>query len=147
MRKIIVTFAMAAALSVGLASGALAAPRASHARCGTTYTPSCTKPRVSYKRPSPRCVKLGPLYKLPNIKFVSNAGLREIQVLMGKSLKTIKFKKLGPTQYVLKGFKVHTTGLITGAHQITIRVKDVRGKTVTKQLRFSICASKPVFTG
>lgn len=117
-------------------------------RCNTRYTPTCTKPHIKTPPVSAKCVSTGSSYKLPKLTFTSNAGIRRIQVREGAStVKLITFHGRGPTQYSLNGLIVHTVGLGSGGHAITVRVTDVRGKSASKTLRFSVCVATPVFTG
>jgi hypothetical protein len=93
-------------------------------------------------------VSAGSRYAVPNITFTSNAGIRRVKVSEGsKTLRTISFAGRGPTQFALKGLGVSTLGLSSGGHQLTVTVTDVRGKSASKTLRFSVCVSTPVFTG
>jgi hypothetical protein len=117
-------------------------------RCGTTYTPACTKPKISNHSPDPTCVDSGTAYKLPTISFKSNSGLKRIKVLLGgKAVKTVTFKGQGPTTFKIKSLPVPTVDLQSGAHAIAVDVTDLNGKTVKRTLNFSICAAAPEFTG
>ena len=161
MRKLIVMLCLAAALMVGVASGAQAAGQKAHrhARCAASvkvhknqYLPMCTNPRINFKTPSAQCVKGLLPYKLPELTFVSNAGIRSIrlELIPPHLLKLVTFSGEGKTQYRLKGFTLNLHGLKAGVHHIKVQVKDVRGKTVTKTLRFTVCTvhtATPVFTG
>jgi hypothetical protein len=150
LRKLIVTIGLAGVIALGAGGAAQGSTvKVSGKRCGTTYTPACAKPSISFTTPSPACVSAGTFYKLPTLTFVSNAGIRSISVALvdPSSVKTITFKGEGPTQYKLKGLTFKTAGLQAGAHQLKVTVKDVRGKSVNKTIRFSICVAKPVFTG
>jgi len=136
-------------------------------KCGTLYTPGCkpkkhkkhkpkpkpkpkpktTKPKVTVPM-TPGCKSAGPADKLPTITFVSNAGLRKIKVVFeAKTLKVVTFKGKGPGQFKLNGVRVPTKGLAAGAHSVTVTGTDVKGKSVSKTVRFTICQAKPVFTG
>jgi hypothetical protein len=80
--------------------------------------------------------------------FTSNSGIRKIQIREGaRTLKLITFKRQGPTQYTVKGLRVSTLGLFAGGHPITVKVTDIRGRSASKTLRFSVCVATPVFTG
>jgi hypothetical protein len=93
-------------------------------------------------------VSAGTRYAVPNITITSNAGIRRIQVTDApKPVRTITFTGKGPTQFVIKGLGVSTVGLSSGGHVVTVTVTDVKGKTASNTLRFSVCVSKPVFTG
>lgn len=145
MRKFILATGLAAV--VGLAAAGVSRG-ATHGLCGAPgYTPACTKPSVAFNTPSPQCVDSGPSYALPTVTFIADAGIREIEVSVGTYVKTLTFKAPGPTQYKLAGLKLKTAGLAAGAHLVAVEVKDGKGKTTTKVLRFAICAAKPVFTG
>ncbi len=88
------------------------------------------------------------MFKLPTITFVSNAGIKKIQVTLApRTIKLITFPGQGPTQYSLTNVAVPTTGLLAGAHSVSVEVTDVANKSASKTLRFSICQTKPVFTG
>lgn len=148
------TCAIACALFAGVSGVAEAKKpvkksKASTALCGTTYTAACTAPTVTYTTPSPQCVDAGPAYKLPDFKFAANAGLAKVEVVLDdpQTIKTVNFTGTGPTQYTLKGVTVPTTGLAAGAHHVTVSATDDAGKNVSKTLRFTICQTKPAFTG
>ena len=136
------------AMAAGTHAGTRAGTHALHARCGTTYTPACTKPRISNKAPSPKCVNTGIRYTLPMIRFTSNAGIRLIEVRMGtKVIRRILFKGRGPTSWTVRNLRVPTLGLGSGGHLLSVRVTDVKGRSASRTLRFSVCVSTPVFTG
>jgi len=117
-------------------------------RCGTKYTPACTVPKIKPKPPSPACVSAGTRYAVPAITITSNAGIRRILVTDApKLVRRITFSGSGPTQFALKGLGVSTVGLTAGGHLIIVKVTDVKGKSASKTLRFSVCVSTPVFTG
>ena len=151
LRKAISTFVVACAFVAGASGVAEAAkPHLKPTRCGTKYTPACRPPLISNKTLSPQCVSAGPSVKLPTITFVSNAGIKKVQVLLGNPPRTIKvvtFSGQGKTQFSLAGLNVSTTGLLAGGHSVSIKVTDIRSKTVSKTLHFTICTAKPVFTG
>lgn len=118
------------------------------ARCGTTYTTPCTVPKVHYKLPPAACTAAGRYYNLPRITVTSNSGIRVILVRYGNHTILRKtFTGLGPTQYILKGLRLRTRHIKAGAHRISIKVTDVRGKSTSRTLRFAVCKSTPVFTG
>lgn len=80
--------------------------------------------------------------------FTSNSGIRTIMVQEGgRTIKTVTFKGQGPTQYSINGLKVTSTGLKAGGHPVTVKITDIRGRSASKTLRFSVCVSTPVFTG
>ena len=149
LRKAISTFVVACAFVAG-ASG-VAEAGATHIkskRCNTKYTPACAAPKIHSKSLPPQCVSAGPAVKLPTITFVSNAGIKKIQVMLGtRTIKVVTFSGQGKTQYSLKGLMVSTAGLLAGGHNVSVKVTDVTNKTASKSLRFSICQAKPVFTG
>lgn len=117
-------------------------------RCGNKYTPACTKPRIVNRALSAKCVSAGSKYKLPKITFTSNSGIRRIQIREGaRTIKLIRFKGQGRTQYTINRLQVATLGLVAGGHPIILRVTDIRGRSVSKTLRFSVCKATPVFTG
>lgn len=153
MRKLISTATVAFALIAGTAGVADAAKSSASrqvltTRCGTTYTPACTTPKISNKSPDPLCVDSGIAYKLPTISFKSNAGLKKIKILLGnKVIKTVTFKGQGPTTYNVKRLPVPTTDLVAGAHAISVQVTSLTGKTVHRTLSFSVCKATPEFTG
>lgn len=87
-------------------------------------------------------------FKLPNITFTSNSGLRHIQILLGKHrIENKHFGGQGRTRFVLRKFHIPTVDLIAGRHSVLVKVTDIRGKTVRRTLRFSVCQAKPEFTG
>jgi hypothetical protein len=150
LRKLILTLGAGAALALGtagVADGAVS--HASHARCGGTYTPACSKPKIAFPTPSAACTTAGGFYKLPTLTFTSVAGIRSITLSLGgpSAVKSITFTGGGPTQYKVQGVKIPTKGLPAGPQHITITVKDIKGKTASTMLRFSVCTAKPVFTG
>ena len=149
MRKAITTVAVAVAFVAGAAGVATAArSHVSTKRCGTKYTPACTIPNIKHPPVSPRCVSAGARYVIPNVTITSNAGIRQIQVTdVPKPIRTVNFTGNGPTQFVLKGVAVSTVGLSAGGHTVNVKVTDVKGKSASKTLRFSICVATPVFTG
>jgi hypothetical protein len=148
LRKAIATVVVAVGLIAALAGSASAVV---HPRCGTKYSevPNCTPPKLTYKTPSPGCVTAGPSYKLPTLTVTSVPGIRRIHIVLSdpKTLYSKSFAGIGPQQYAVKGVKVSTKGLKAGAHHVTITVTDVKGKSLSKKLRFAICKSTPVFTG
>jgi hypothetical protein len=149
LRKAISTLAVACAFVAG-ASG-IAAAAQTHVkptRCGGKYRPACTTPKITNKPVSPQCVDAGPAYKLPTVTFISNAGIKKIQVsLVPRTIKLITFSGQGKTQYSLTGLRIPTTGLLAGGHTVSVKVTDLTNKSASKTLRFSICQTKPVFTG
>jgi hypothetical protein len=162
VRKAISTVVIACAFVAG-ASG-IADAASSNAKgktCGTLYTPKCkakpkkhkpkppptTKPNVTAPT-TPGCKKMGLAAELPTFTFVSNAGLRKIKVVFqAKTLKVLTFKGKGPKDFKLIGVRVPTKGLAAGAHQATVTAVDVKGKSVSKTVRFTICKPAPHFTG
>jgi ribosomal protein L28 len=129
---------------LALAARTHARPLVSTTRCGNKYTPACVKPTIKPNTASTKCVTAGSNYVLPSVRFTSNAGIRKIQIREGsKTLKTITFKGQGPTQYTLKGLAFSTLRLAAGGHPLTVKITDVKGRTATKTLSFSICQSAP----
>jgi hypothetical protein len=149
LRKAISTLVVACAFVAGASGVAQAASaHAKPTRCGTKYTPSCTTPKITNKALSPNCVDAGPSYKLPTFTFVSNAGIKKIQVSLGsQTIKVITFPGQGKTQYSLNNVLVPTKGLQAGPQSVSVEVTDIANKSVSRTLRFSICQAKPVFTG
>jgi hypothetical protein len=145
MRKVIVTVFTAGVLAVvvaGLASGATAA------RCGTLYTPACTPPTITTVPLTLVCHNAGATINLPTITVKSNSGIKKVSVTLGsKTIHSTTYSGRGPTTVTLSGLKIHTAGLSTGVHTITITTTDIRGKKAAHTLKFSICAPVPVFTG
>ena len=88
MRKAITTVVVGCAVAAGatgVATAAGSSPHVGGSKCGTKYTPRCTKkPAVHhYAKPSiktppvsPKCVSTGSTYKLPTMTFKAPAGLR-----------------------------------------------------------------------
>lgn len=149
MRKAISTVVVACAFLAGASGVATAAGKhVSTRRCGHRYTPSCTKPHITSHKVSPKCVVSGTGFKLPKITFTSNSGIRRIQVREnGRSVKLVKFKGQGKTQYKLSGLKLRTLGLNSGPHVVSVKVTDIRGRSASKTMRFAVCVATPVFTG
>ena len=149
MRKAISILVVAGAFVAGASGLAVAAQTHAHAhvsttRCGNKYTPACVKPAIKPNPASTKCVSPGSNYTLPSVRFTSNAGIREIQIRQGaKVLKTIKFKGQGPTQYTLKGVEVSTLRLAAGGYPLTVKITDVKGKSATKSLSFTVCSTTP----
>lgn len=151
MRKLIVMLSLAATLAVGVASGAQAAGHRQLAvhRCATSvkrnnktlYLPGCTKPKLRFKEPSKKCLASHMRFTLPKVTFVSNAGIRTIKVVVGRShvIKRVHFRGEGRTQYTLRGIRVNLRALRPGTHKVTVSVTDITGKTVKKTLRLSVC--------
>jgi hypothetical protein len=164
LRKAISTIVIACAFVAG-ASGVADATgsNAKGKKCGTLYTPKCTKAKPKKHKPkppppttkpnvtapmSPGCRTAGTADKLPTFTFVSNAGLRKIKVVFqAKTLKVVTFKGKGPKQFKMIGVRVPTKGLAAGAHSVTVTAVDVKGKSASRTVRFTICQAKPVFTG
>lgn len=149
MRKAISTVAVVCAFLASASGVALAAhSHVSTKRCGGKYTPTCTIPHITNTPPSPKCSDVGHKVKLPNMTFTSNSGIKSITVKEGgRTIKNVSFKGQGPTQYSIKGLMVSSTGLKAGGHLVSVKITDVRGRSASKTLRFSICVSTPVFTG
>lgn len=155
MRKAITTLVIACAVAAGVAGVATAAgPQVSTKKCGTKYTPTCppkqnfAKPTIKTPPVSPKCVSTGSTYKLPSMTFKAPAGLRSVQVREGsKTIKVITFHGRGTTHYTLRNLTVHTVGLGSGGHALSVRITDAKGRSASKTLRFSVCVSTPVFTG
>lgn len=114
-------------------------------RCGHKYTPACTAPKISHKPLTTKCVRNGSGYTLPTLTFTSNAGIRKIQIREGaRTLKSITFKGKGRTQYRLRGVAISTLRLSAGGHPLIVKVTDVRGRSATKRLNFSVCESTTI---
>lgn len=159
LRKAITTLVVACAVAAGVAGVATAAgPHATTKKCGTKYTPQCpppstptkhyAKPKIKTPPVSPKCVSTGATYRLPTMTFTAPAGIRTIQVREGsKTVKVIRFRGHSKTRYSLGNLVLHTLGLGSGGHAISVRITDARGRSASKTLRFSVCVSTPVFTG
>lgn len=150
LRKAISTVVVACAFVAGAAGVASASQKSHvrHRRCGTLYTSTCTVPKIVSKPVSAKCVSTGTGYKLPPITFTSNSGIRKIQIREGgRTIKLISFRGRGLTQYKLKSLALSTRGLGAGGHPVTITVTDIRGRSASKTVRFSVCVATPVFTG
>jgi hypothetical protein len=145
MRKLLFTLSLAAvvaALMAGLASGA-----ATH-RCGTRYTPRCSGPAVVVTPPSLQCKAPGKSVALAPIKASSIAGIRKITIKVdGKTVKTYTFHGSGPQHKTVSGVSISTKGYKAGVHTVTVTTTDVKGKTATRTVRFTVCTVKPAFTG
>jgi len=153
LKKLIVTAGVVAVSALGAVSSASAAgtqhPQVGIKKCGTgTYAVACTSPKVSTSSSlKPGCVNSGTSVKLPTFSFTANAGIKKITVTITKrTLKTVS-PKGEPTTYKLKNVAVPTVDLASGAHSVTVKVTDGKGKTASKTLHFSVCVAKPVFTG
>ncbi len=82
---------------------------------------------------SPGCKSAGPADKLPTFTFVSNAGLRKVEVVFqAKTLRVFTFKGKGPKQFKMIGVRVPTKGLAAGAHSVTVTAVDVKGKSASR---------------
>jgi hypothetical protein len=139
---------VAAAIAVGVGAVGVASG-ASTVKCGGLYQPSCTNPTIATTI-SAKCHKVGSTIRLPAIVIKSNAGLKTISISLKGRKKPIKvYKNLNSaTKKTVGGITINTKGLKPGAHTITIKVTDSRGKTVTKTVRIAICVPKPPpFTG
>lgn len=149
LRKLISTVTVACALLACTAGAAMATgKRVSNTRCGNKYTPACTKPRITNRALSAKCVPAGSRLTLPKITFTSNAGIRRIQIREGSRLiKQIRFRGRGPTQFSFKHLTISTLRLVSGGHPLTVEITDVKRRSKRKTLRFSVCKSTPVFTG
>jgi hypothetical protein len=145
MRKLLFTLSLAAAIAVvmaGLASGAATS------RCGTRYTPRCSGPALSVVPPSLKCKAPGAKVTVAPIKVSSIAGIRRITIKVdGKTVKTYTFHGTGPQHKTISSFSVSTKGLKAGVHTVTVTTTDVKGKSATQTVRFTVCVVKPVFTG
>lgn len=145
MRKVLSTLLIAGALGMALASVASGAPGV---RC--THKSYCSRPTIATRSLPAACRAPGSTIKLPNIRVGGGTeppGIRKITVTLGsKVLFSKSFKKPGPLTYTIKGLKVHTKGLSSGAHKIKIFARDNFGRTATRTLRFSVCKPPP-FTG
>jgi hypothetical protein len=149
LRKAISTVVVACAFVAG-ASGVASASQKHVAtrRCGTKYTATCTVPKITNKPVSAKCISTGAAYTLPSMTFTSNSGIKKIQITEGgRTIKVISFNGQGRTQYTIKSLRLSTAGLNAGGHPITVKVTDIRGRSASKTLRFSVCVATPVFTG
>lgn len=147
MRKVnYVLLAAGAALAVmvGAASGAL--PHAPLlCKPGNTST-ICLPPRLLLNQIL-KCRKTGTTITVPPITVTGNGGLKTITVTVnGQRIKSYSFGKPGPTEKVIRGLKVRTTGLHQGLYALTVSVVDQLGKKTSTTRRFAIC-KPPVFTG
>ncbi len=144
MRKVLSTLLIAGALVFAVTS---LASGAQGARCGTLYTHKCTKPVITVRKLSSKCRAPSSTFTLPTIKVYAIAGIRRIKITLGSTvLKSKRFKGLGPQSYTIRHLKISTVDLKAGGHTIKVFVKDVKGKTATRRLHFSVC-SPPPFTG
>jgi hypothetical protein len=148
MRKQIVGLAGAAlllALTVGVASGSPGvAGHTALPSCGTLYTPPCPPPSLRLRRfsitissPTTSCAHAGKLLRFA-ITVHARAGLRRVTVFLGKKrIKTIKYKGKPKTKHF--SVTITTRGLRRGVYTLTVKVRDVRGKTASKRAHFSVC--------
>jgi hypothetical protein len=66
------------------------------------------------------------------------AGLRSVTVFLGKKqIKTITYKGKPKTKHF--SVTITTRGLKPGVYELTVKVRDVKGKTTSKNAHFSIC--------
>lgn len=143
MRKVLLSLAVACVALVaiaGLASGATTK------HCGTTYTPTCTKPKITttllvapacrkhQRLPSPAVYRIG---------FYAIAGIRKVQVTVGATVLFSKsFKGIGPQHYTIKHLVINKGG----GRFMNILVKDINGRTARKAVTLPSVKS-PCFTG
>jgi hypothetical protein len=141
---------LAAVAVLGLTAIPAATATKSHAhrnppKCGTLYKPPCRKPTIVVQS-RVACVKTGTILRFP-ITVRGNAGLRTVTVKLGsRTIRVVRFKNR-PTRrsFVVA---VNTRGSKPGIFTLTVRVTDVRGKSVTRRAHFLICKPKPpIFTG
>ena len=145
MRKVLYTSMGAAAVVIASASIAAAA---SPALCGTRYTPRCTGPTISHIPVSVACHAPASKIHLAAFTASANAGIKKITVTVHSQTVTIlSVNGNGAKKKTISGLTINTVGLAAGAHTITIKVVDNRGKTVTTTYHFAICKPKPIFTG
>jgi hypothetical protein len=139
---------VAAAIAVGVGAVGVASG-ASTVKCGGLYQSACSPPTIATTI-SAKCHKVGSTIRLPAIVIKSTAGLKTITISLKGRKKPIKvYKNLNSAlRKTVGGITISTKGLKPGAHRITIKVTDTRGKTVTKTVRIAICVPKPPpFTG
>jgi hypothetical protein len=68
----------------------------------------------------------------------ARAGLRRVTVFLGKNrIKSITYKGKPKTKQF--SVTITTRGLKPGVHTLTVKVRDVKGKTTSKHAHFSIC--------
>ncbi|MEA2198036.1 MAG: hypothetical protein QOJ25_2087 [Solirubrobacteraceae bacterium] len=145
MRKVLYTSVGAIAVVVATASIAAAA---SPALCGTRYTPRCTSPFISHIPVSVACHAPASVIRLASFTASANAGIKKITVTVHSKAKTVySASGNGAKKKTVSGVTINTAGLNAGAHTITIKVVDQRGKTTTTTYHFAICKPKPIFTG
>jgi hypothetical protein len=139
-------------MSVGVVAAIVAtasiAAAASPALCGTRYTPVCTAPNISHIPVSVACHAPASKIHLAAFTASANAGIKKITVTVhSKTVTVLSESGHGAKKKTIRGLTINTAGLAAGAHTITIKIVDNRGKTVTTTYHFAICKPKPVFTG
>lgn len=143
MRKVLLMLAGVCAMALAatsLASGATTA------KCGTLYTPKCTKPTIHERPLPPRCDRTRTL-TLPPIHAHAIAGIKKLEVTLGsKVLYEKTFKGNNTQNYTIKHLKFSTKGVSPGVHTIKEKVTDVNGRTATHTEGFRVC-QPPKFTG
>jgi hypothetical protein len=131
-----------------VAATASMAGAASPALCGTRYTPVCTNPAISHIPVSVACHAPASVIHLATFTASANAGIKRITVTVhSKTVTVYSVSGNGAKRKTVSGVTIRTAGLAAGAHTITIKVVDNRGKTVTTTYHFAICKPKPIFTG
>jgi hypothetical protein len=131
------------ALTVGVASGSSGvAGREALATCGTLYTPPCRPPlrppiSITISSPTTSCSHRGTILRFP-ITVYARAGLRRVTVFLGKKLiKTITYKGKPRTKHF--SVTISTRGLKPGKYALTVKVRNVKGKTTSKRAQFKVC--------
>ena len=149
MRKLVFSLAgviAVLALTASLAVGASHGPRGhvSAVKCGGLYQPPCIKP-VVIARSAVACQNTGTTLRFP-VAVRANAGLKSATAkFRGKTIKTVKFKG-SPTNGSFT-VVVHTQGLRPSIFTLTIKATDTRNVSASRNVHFTICKPKPVFTG
>jgi hypothetical protein len=130
--------------AAGIASGA------NTVKCGGTYQPACAPPNIIPIVITTTCHKEGTTIHIPKFTVTAIAGIKTITISVKGRKKPVKtYKNLNSAQKkTIGGLTVSTAGLKPGAHTITIKVTDTRGKTFSRTLHIAICTPKPPpFTG
>jgi hypothetical protein len=147
MRRVLVTLLAAfavLALTANLAAGANKPAAHPAAKCGGLYQPPCIGPTV-IARSAVACRNTGAVLRFP-VSVHAIAGLAKATAkYKGKVIKSITFH--GNPQSGHFTVVISTRGNKPGLFTLTLHVTDVRGKSASRTVHFTICRPKPVFTG
>jgi hypothetical protein len=147
MRRRKLTYVIALVVAVG-AVAAGAALGANTVRCGGLYQPRCAPPTITNGGLTPACHNAGAVFTLPKLSFSAVAGIKSIEITVhSKPVTVLHVKGNGVRTKTISGVKIHTAGLASGVHTVTVTLTDNRGVKTTSTLRFVICTPVPRTTG